>query len=106
MIPWGGSVTVAAFGGVFPIHSAAASQSTEIIKMLLQAGADPNSKQQGGWTALHAAAKHGNTAMTQLLLDNGADLNIQNDDGAAPRDLISAESPQAIHDLLNASSTT
>jgi len=100
------NVAVAAFGGVFPIHSAAASQSTVIIKMLLQAGADPNTKQQGGWTALHAAAKHGDTAMTQLLLDNGADPNIRTDDGAAPCDLISADSPKAIRDLLNAGSIT
>ncbi len=100
------NVAVAAFGGVFPIHSAAASQSTEIIKMLLEAGADPNTKQHGGWTALHAAAKHGDTAMTQLLLDNGADPNIRTDDGAAPCDLISADSPKAIRDLLNTPSIT
>ena len=100
------NVAVAAFGGVFPIHSAAASQSVEIIKLLLQAGADPNTKQQGGGTALHAAAKHGDTAMTQLLLDNGADPNIRTDDGAAPCDLISADSPKAIRDLLNTDSIT
>ena len=100
------SLAVAAFGGVFPIHSAAASRSTEIIKQLLQAGADPNTKQQGGWTALHAAAKHGDTAMTQLLLDHSADPKIRNDDGAAPCDLISADSPKAIRDLLNTGSVT
>ncbi len=100
------NVAAAAFGGVLPIHSAAASQSVGIIKMLLKAGADPNTKQQGGWTALHAAAKHGDTAMTQLLLDHSADPNIRNDDGAAPCDLISADSPKAIRDLLNTPSIT
>ncbi len=100
------NVGLGAFGGVFPIHSAAASQSTEIIRMLLRADADPNTKQQGGWTALHAAAKNGDSAMTRLLLEHNADPNIRTDDGATPRDLISADSPQTLRDLLNAGSIT
>ena len=74
--------------------------------LMTEAGADPNTKQQGGWTALHAAAKHGDTTMTQLLLNHSADPNIRTDDGAAPRDLISANSPKAIRDLLDTSSIT
>ncbi len=42
---------------VRPLHSAAAhrdpARSLELIKLLLEAGADPNVAQAGGWTPLH-----------------------------------------------------
>lgn len=95
-------IAVAAFGGVYPIHSAAASRSVDIIKSLLEAGADPNTTQNGGWTALHAAAKHGDLAMATLLLEHGADLSIKTEDGTTARQMLCADSPQAIRDLLDA----
>lgn len=95
-------IAIEAFGGVYPIHSAAASRSVDIIKFLLEAGADPNTTQSGGWTALHAAAKHGDLAIATLLLEHGADLNIKTEDGATALQMLCADSPQAIRDLLNA----
>lgn len=95
-------IAVAAFGGVFPLHSAAASRSTDIIQILLESGADPNSTQNGGWTALHAAAKHGDVAIATLLLEHGADQSIETEDGKTARQMLCADSPQAIRDLLKA----
>jgi ankyrin repeat protein len=60
------------FGSVTPLHSAAAGGSTEIVHLLLAAGADPNARQNLGFTALHAAAQNGDAAMARDLLDHGA----------------------------------
>ncbi len=69
------------------INTAAASQNVEIVKTVLQAGADPNHQQQAGYTALHEAASHNNVAMAQALLDAGADRNIRSDDGKTAADM-------------------
>ena len=60
------------FGGVTPLHSAAAGGSAEIVHMLLAAGADASARQSLGFTALHAAAQNGDAAMARDLLDHGA----------------------------------
>jgi ankyrin repeat protein len=57
---------------VLPLHSAAAADSTEIVELLLDHGADANAKQASGHTALDAARQHGNDAMVELLLARGA----------------------------------
>jgi uncharacterized protein len=66
---------------VEPLHSAAAADETRIAEMLLYAGADPDSAQEGGFVALHAAAQNGNEELTGLLLDAGADMSRATDDG-------------------------
>jgi ankyrin repeat protein len=69
------------FGNVTPLHSAAAAPSREIVRMLLDAGADANARQGGGFTALQAAAQNGDPAMARDLLDHGADPSAATDDG-------------------------
>jgi len=69
------------FGNVTPLHSAAAGGSPEIVHLLLEADADPNARQNGGFTALHAAAQNGDAAMARDLLDYGADVAAATEDG-------------------------
>jgi len=68
------------------INSAAASGRADLVELVLRAGADPNAKQQMGWTALHAAAAHDNVEMVEALLKAGADTTLRNDDGQTALD--------------------
>jgi uncharacterized protein len=61
---------------VMPLHSAAAAQDPqvryEIAKLLLEAGADPNARQQDEFTPLMAADQHGDAPLRELLVEYGA----------------------------------
>ncbi len=57
---------------VQPLHSAVAGRDLESVRLLLAAGADPDARQQGGWTPLMAARQQGDAAIERLLLDYGA----------------------------------
>jgi uncharacterized protein len=61
---------------VMPLHSAAAAPDPdvryEISQLLLEAGADPNARQQDEYTPLMAADQHGDTRLRDLLVEHGA----------------------------------
>ncbi|KAF2828811.1 ankyrin, partial [Ophiobolus disseminans] len=46
--------------------------STECVKILLEAGADPNETEYDGWPPLHWAARNGHLDVLLLLLQYGA----------------------------------
>jgi ankyrin repeat protein len=58
-----------------------AQRSVDTLKILLDAGADVNSKNSQGLTPLHEAARWGWNAAVQLLVDRGADLNAKSRGG-------------------------
>ena len=66
---------------VRPLHSATAAHDHDAVRALLEAGADPNVRQQGGFTPLLAAVHADDPEMTRMLLEHGADRSLAADDG-------------------------
>ena len=66
---------------VAAIHAAVSRKDTEGLALLLSRGADPNLRQQAGWTALHAAASAGLREIAEALLRAGADRHALTDKG-------------------------
>jgi ankyrin repeat protein len=91
---------------VQPLHSAAAQadhgKATELSRQLLQAGADPNARQQGGYTPLHEAAHSGKLALIALLLAHGASSSRKNDQGQSALELARARGDAEALRLLEA----
>ncbi|MCY4574584.1 MAG: ankyrin repeat domain-containing protein [Gemmatimonadetes bacterium] len=52
-----------------------------IVRLLLQAGADPNAPDDNGLTPLHRGSENRNPMVVTHLLDAGADLNARDNDG-------------------------
>jgi len=66
---------------VAPVHAAVTVGDFDTMKMLLERGANPDARQEAGFTALHGAAAHGDVKMAKLLLEFGADPKASTDDG-------------------------
>jgi uncharacterized protein len=85
---------------VMPLHSAVASKNFEIVKLLLEYGADPNAKQQQDITPLHQAADIGDLEMVKLLLKYNATKNVRTKSGVTPVDFAKQKGYDKIVDLL------
>jgi len=72
---------------VTALHGAVARRDVEIVKMLLEAGADPNARQERGFVPLHDAAANGHAALVELLLKHGAHAHAKTDDGKTAGDM-------------------
>jgi ankyrin repeat protein len=69
-----------------PLIWASEMGSTECVKNLLDAGADPNEFEIDGWSALHWAARNGHLGVATLLLEHGASLGQRDRRGHTPLD--------------------
>ena len=72
--------------GATSLHITAEYGYKEIVKLLIDAGADVHEKDKNGSTPLHNAAFGGYKEVVELLIANGADVNAKNDDGETPMD--------------------
>ena len=69
---------------VTPLFTAAENGYLEVTRILLQHGADANSRCNHIMAPLHPASKKGHLEVVQVLLQHGADASAQDEDGCTP----------------------
>ena len=74
--------------------------ATQAIKILLNAGANPDAKDQDGTSIVMLAAKSGRADAVKLLIDHGADLNAVDNDGWTA--LMRADNVETVRVLIDA----
>jgi len=84
-----------------PLHAALAGRRSDVSKMLIEAGADVNARQHGGWVPLHAAAANGDREMVELLIARGADRAAINDAGVSAAAIARERGHAALADSLD-----
>jgi ankyrin repeat protein len=71
-----------------PLHAALAlGRNPDSVRILLEAGADPNARQAGGFTALFSAVAANRRDLAELLIARGADLTLRSDFGQSAAEL-------------------
>jgi ankyrin repeat protein len=76
-------------------NDAPAAEGVRTATLLLEAGADPRSRDDRGRDALMIAAARGHTAMIALLLDHGADLTARDNIGKTAMALAETDAARA-----------
>ncbi|MDP9114026.1 MAG: ankyrin repeat domain-containing protein [Acidobacteriota bacterium] len=82
------------------LHAAAAGHSQAVAEILIEAGADVNARQGGGFTPLHSVAQSGDIEFARLLTGAGADVNVRAENQQRPLDLALANGRQTMVDFL------
>jgi len=63
--------------GDHPIHHAARNGDTDVVRLLIEHGADVNARNTRGHTVLYCAGGHGHVETLRLLLERGSDPDVR-----------------------------
>jgi ankyrin repeat protein len=88
--------------GVTPLYLAITEGHVENCKVLLAAGADPNSQSAKGQTALQNAVFWSQTEIALLLIEAGADVTVQDKNGKGLREKMNPKLLEALGPSLDA----
>ncbi|KAI2808945.1 ankyrin repeat domain-containing protein [Blomia tropicalis] len=82
MEPW--SVNVSDVDGYTPLHRASYNNRIEVVKYLIENGANVRAKTMDGWEPIHSAAQWGNVQIVRILMASGGDINARSNGGNTP----------------------
>lgn len=89
--------------GSTPLHCAVWKGHQEVVKLLLDSGAEVNAHNENdhwGTTPLHAAAHANQAAIARMLIDHGADVNAKDREGRTPMVHTSFHKAKAVEKIL------
>jgi ankyrin repeat protein len=91
-----------------PLHWAAQRGHKDVVKLLIDAGADLNAKDKNGWTPLHLTCgltrsnelRERHVAIADLLIEHRAGVNCRNNNGVTPLHLATKNERDDVVQLL------
>uniref|UniRef100_A0A7S0EZZ4 Uncharacterized protein n=1 Tax=Hanusia phi TaxID=3032 RepID=A0A7S0EZZ4_9CRYP len=84
-----------------PLKAAAENGHAEVVRVLLEHGANVNFADRKGWRVLHWAASNNHVEVVRLLCGAGAEVDAQNEEGNSPLFLaVKAEAWEAVRVLM------
>lgn len=86
--------------GWAPLHYAAFEGRDQMVRFLLDKGAEKDALAPNGYTALMLAARNGHADAARILLQDDADFRIQSPDGATALKIAQARNDRALVELL------
>jgi hypothetical protein len=86
--------------GASAIHYAVMKGEMPLVGLLVQRGADVNSRTKSGTTPLHTAVLYRRTEIAEYLIGKGADVNAKSSSGATPLGLALAANFHTLEKML------
>jgi protein phosphatase 1 regulatory subunit 12A len=78
------------------VSQAAIDNKLDMVKFLVNLGANINVEDKESWTPLHATVNCGHNSIARYLIENGADLAAVNSDGNLPIDIAESDEMKAL----------